>query len=199
MSDGENVMRFHREITTLKGLDGALPMISGKPMIWHDVLNSMKVDGIKTTIASLLTVTLLLLLFNRSLSVLGMVMLPLILGIGFSVGIMSLLGLKLNFFNMLALPTIIGMGVDDGVHMMHRYKELGPGSAWYVVRSTGSAVLLTSITTSIGFGSLLYANHYGLNSLGLLSVIGIATALLTTLIVLPAAMHWRDMRQGSSS
>ena len=126
-------MRFHREIAPLKGLDGALPMISGKPMIWHDVLNSMKVDGIKTTIASLLTVTLLLLLFNPSLSVLGMVMLPLILGIGFSVGIMSLLGLKLNFFNMLALPTIIGMGVDDGVHMMHRYKELGPGSAWYVV------------------------------------------------------------------
>ena len=107
---------------------------------------------------------------------------------------MVLLDIKLNFFNMLALPTLIGMGVDDGVHMMHRYRELGPGSAWYVVRSTGSAVFLTSVTTSIGFGSLLYANHYGLNSLGLLSMVGIGAALLTTLVVLPAAMQWRDRR-----
>ena len=164
-------------------------------MIWVDVLTSMKVDGKKTTIASLVAVILLLLVFNRNLTVLSMVLLPLILGIGVSVGLMVLLGLKLNFFNMLALPTIIGMGVDDGVHMMHRYRELGPGSARYVVRSTGSAVLLTSITTSIGFGSLLYANHYGLNSLGLLSVIGIGAALLTTLLVLPAAMQWRDNRR----
>ena len=76
MSDGENVLKFHAEITQLQGLDGTLPLISGKPMVWADVLTSMTVDGQKTTIASLLAVTLLLLLFNRSLTVLYMVMLP---------------------------------------------------------------------------------------------------------------------------
>ncbi|MEE2789406.1 MAG: MMPL family transporter [Myxococcota bacterium] len=194
MSDGENVLDFHRQITQLKGLDEQQPLISGKPMVWADVLTSMTVDGQKTTIASLVAVAILLLIFNRSFTVFYMVMLPLMLGIGLSVGLMVLLDIKLNFFNMLALPTLIGMGVDDGVHMMHRYRELGPGSAWYVVRSTGSAVLLTSVTTSIGFGSLLYANHYGLNSLGLLSMVGIGAALLTTLVVLPAAMQWRDQQ-----
>ena len=51
---------------------------------------------------------------------------------------------------------VIGMGVDDGVHMFHRYKELGPGSAWYIVKTTGmSAVLLPFDTAgAVDFAAL---------------------------------------------
>ena len=163
-------------------------------MIWADVIRAMERDGVRTTIASLLTVLLLLFLFERRVAGVAMIMLPLTLGIGISVGVMNLLGIKLNFFNMLMLPTVIGMGVDDGVHMYHRYKELGRDSAHYVVKTTGMSAILTTLTTTIGFGSLMMADHRGLESLGLLTVIGMIAALATTLVFLPAGMQWLDDR-----
>ena len=174
---------------------GTPPAVTGKPIVWADIITAMYVDGKKTTIAAFITVFLLLLLFERSLIALSLIVLPLVLGIAYTLGLMVLLGIKINFFNMLVLPTIIGIGVDDGVHIYHRYRELGPNSARYVVRSTGMAAVLTSLTTSVGFGSLLTANLFGLNSLGLLSIIAIFAALFTTLFVMPAAMQWLDNRQ----
>lgn len=194
-NDGEVALAFRDEMLSLKGLDGEPPVVSGKPMIWADVLIAMKTDGLETTVASLLTVVVLLFFFERSVGGTLMILLPLSLALGLTGGIMALFGIKLTFFNMLALPTIIGMGVDDGVHLYHRHKELGPDSARYVVRTTGMAAVLTTITTSIGFGSLLLANHYGLNGLGLLSMIGMGAALFATLVVLPAAMQWVDDRR----
>ena len=49
------------------------------------------------------------------------------------------------------------------------------------------AAVLTTLTTSVGFASLLTANVFGLNALGLLTIIGISMALLTTLVVLPCS------------
>lgn len=191
-NDGAVALAFRDEMLSLKGSDGQPPTVSGKPMIWADVLIAMEVDGIKTTIASLSVVVLLLLLFERNVRGTLLILVPLTVALAFTGGAMVLFDIKLNFFNMLALPTVIGMGVDDGVHLYHRHKELGPDSARYVVRTTGMAAVLTTVTTSIGFGSLMLANHQGLNSLGLLSIIGMASALFATLVVLPAAMQWAD-------
>ena len=52
---------------------------------------------------------------------------------------------------------------------------------------TGS-ILLTSLTTMIGFGSLMLADHRGLVSLGRVLVIGMASCLLTSLILMPALL-----------
>ena len=91
------------------------------------------------------------------------------------------------------------MGVDDGVHMHHRYRELGKHSAAYIVKTTGRAASLTTLTTSIGFASLMLADHRGLNSLGLLSVLGMCAALFATLVILPALFNWWDHKSDRQS
>lgn len=193
-SDGERALQFHEAMQGIKGLDGSPPMVAGKMMVWAEVLSAMKRDGALTFTVALLFVLCLLGVFERSLRGLLFVSAPLVLGLGFTIGIMAIFGIRLNFFNLLALPTLIGMGVDDGVHMQHRHKELGSGSASYIVRTTGRAAILTTLTTSIGFASLLLADHRGLNSLGSLSVIGMSSALFATLIILPALFNWWDQR-----
>ena len=194
ISNGENALAFRSLMYSLKTSEGKPPAVTGKPIVWADIITAMYVDGKKTTIAAFVTVFLLLLLFERSFVALGLILLPLGLGVAYTLGFMVLFGMKINFFNMLALPTIIGIGVDDGVHIYHRYRELGANTARYVVRTTGMAAVLTSLTTSVGFGSLLSANLFGLNSLGLLSIVAISAALFTTLLVMPAAMQWLDGR-----
>ena len=195
ISDGNVALRFRDQMLRLEGTDGAPPLVSGKPMIWADVIRAMRTDGLTTSVASLLVVVLLLVAFERRVGGVFIILLPLTVALGVSAGLMALLEIRLNFFNMLALPTVIGMGVDDGVHMYHRYKELGRGSARYIVTTTGMAAVLTTLTTSIGFGSLLTANHYGLNSLGFLTIVGMVAALVATLLVMPAAFQWADGRR----
>ncbi|MBU0553514.1 MMPL family transporter [Myxococcota bacterium] len=197
-SDGEVALAFREEMLSLEGKDKRPPVVSGKPMIWAEIILAMKHDGAVTAAASLLIVVLLLFLFERRFRATGIILLPLGVGLGVTALVMVLLDIKLNFFNMLALPTVIGMGVDDGVHLYHRYKELGPGSAWYIVRTTGMSAILTTLTTSVGFGSLMMANHYGLNSLGFLTIVGMSAALFTSLVILPAALQWIDDHQAAS-
>ncbi len=199
ISDGNVALAFRGEMLKLKGADGKPPLVSGKPMIWADVIIAMHTDGLTTSVASLVVVVLLLLLFERQVGGVLIILLPLMVALGAAAGVMALLEVRLNFFNMLALPTVIGMGVDDGVHMYHRHKELGRGSARYIVSTTGMAAVLTTLTTSIGFGSLLTANHYGLNSLGFLTIIGMVAALVATLVVMPAAFQWKDEREARAA
>ncbi len=194
-SDGEVALAFHAEMQRLKTHSAEPPRVAGKTMVWAEVLMAITHDGLISFSAALLVVLLLVWCFERSLIGLLFVSAPLALGLGLTIGWMALTGERLNFFNILALPTLIGMGVDDGVHMHHRYKELGPGSARYIVRTTGFSALLTTLTTAIGFASLMLTNHRGLSSLGLLTVVGMSAALFATLVVLPALFTWWDGRR----
>lgn len=196
-SNGEVALAFHAEMQRLKTHSGEPAMVAGKTMVWAEVLQAIEEDALMSFGAALAMVLLLVWLFERNARGLLFVSAPLLLGLGLTIGWMALTGQRLNFFNMLALPTLIGMGVDDGVHMHHRYKELGPGSARYIVRTTGFSALLTTLTTAIGFASLMLTSHLGLRSLGLLTVVGMSAALFATLVILPALFTWWDQRQAA--
>ena len=88
-----------------------------------------------------------------------------------------------NMMNIMAVPLIIGIGIDDGVHILHRWKI--EKNLDTVYRSTGKAILLTSLTTMLGFGSLWFATYRGLGSMGLALFIGVGTCFFATLFMLP--------------
>ena len=96
---------------------------------------------------------------------------------------MQLLGLQFNMMNMSVITLVLGIGVDDGVHILHRWKI--EQNIDIVYRSTGKAILLTSLTTMISFGSLWFSTYRGLGSLGIALFIGVGTCFLATLLMLP--------------
>ena len=55
--------------------------------------------------------------------------------------------------------------------------------------STIHGVLLTSLTSMIGFGTLMIASHRGLSSLGLVLLLGVGSCLLVALVPLPAVLR----------
>ena len=59
-------------------------------------------------------------------------------------------------------------------------------------------VVFNGLTTMAGFGSLLVAHHRGVWSLGVLLVIGSATTLIASLVVLPTLVHLGGKRPRSS-
>ena len=116
------------------------------------------------------------------------ILLPVIAGSIWTVGIMELTGLKLNMANLVILPLILGIGVVNGIHITHRYREEKDKSAVVLGKSTGQAVILSSLTTMIGFGSMMVADHYGVFSLGLVLSLGVFCCLIASITFLPALL-----------
>ena len=108
-------------------------------------------------------------------------------------GIMEHFGIDFNVANIVILPLVLGIGIDAGVHMVHRAAESAENgqdraTVEELLRGTGSAVMLASITTMVGFAGLLIADYGGMKSLGLVMVLGIACCLVACLIILPAIL-----------
>ena len=101
-----------------------------------------------------------------------------------------MLSLSFNYANFLVLPLSVGIGNDDGIHIVHRWREESSQDLTAVLRQIGRAIVLTSLTTSIGFGSLISSHYPGLRSIGWVTGLGILTCLLAALILLPAVLAW---------
>lgn len=111
----------------------------------------------------------------------------LLTGLIWMLGTMVLLDIQYSISIICSGALVIGMGIDDGIHILQRYKETQDIRA--AMASTGSSVVLTSLTTIIAFGSLLLANHMTLYIIGLPVVLGTIYYLLCSLILLPAALQ----------
>jgi uncharacterized protein len=126
-------------------------------------------------------------LFRNPLTVF-FVLLPVLAGSIWTVGVMELIGLKLNMANLVILPLILGVGVVNGIHITHRYREEEDKYSSVLGKSTGQAVLLSSLTTMIGFGSLMVADHSGVYSLGMVLTLGVFNCLIASITFLPALL-----------
>jgi len=102
------------------------------------------------------------------------------------VGAAALAGERVNFLNFIALPLTFGIGVDYAANLYLRHRLDGPARLADTVRATGGAVALCSMTTTIGYASLLFADSQGLRSFGALAILGELTCLSVALVVLPA-------------
>jgi predicted RND superfamily exporter protein len=178
--DSRFLYRFTDEATELS------EKATGLPPIFVELMDIMSKDGKKATYLAIIAVFLVLLIDFRSLKYALVGMVPLIFGAIWMMGIMEISGLKFTMMNILAVPLIIGIGIDDGVHILHRWKI--EKNLDIVYRSTGKAILLTSLTTMLGFGSLWFATYRGLGSMGIALFIGVGTCFLATLFIIPAIL-----------
>ena len=139
-------------------------------------------------ITALLIIALMAMTF-RSVRWTLLALTPLVVGLLWMVALMEVFGVALTFYNLVVLPAILGIGNDAGVHLVHRYREEGPGSMRHVLRSTGEHVGVGALTTLIGFAGLLLSFHPGLRSIGLLATLGIGATMAAALLFLPALIQ----------
>lgn len=147
-----------------------------------------RVDGVRAAIAALVVIFVLLLLDFRNPVTAIVTLLPLLLSFGALFGFMALTGIKFDFINILAVPLLIGIGIDDAVHINHRYLQEGPGTISTVVGKTGTALLLTSVTTIIGFASFIPSIMRAMRSSGIVLSLAMALAFLFSVLLHPAVL-----------
>jgi len=141
---------------------------------------------------ALALIVLLLLALSRSIKNTCLVLLPLLLAGSLTIATAVLLGIRFNFANVIALPLLLGIGVDNGIHMVQRFRHMqrsGKGSHQLLATSTSQAVMFSSLTTICGFGNLAFSSHQGTASMGRMLTLGIGFAMLCSLLVLPAFLN----------
>ncbi len=190
--DAHYLFRWADAYREAKLPDGSVVLGSGRAVIYADMWAAV-IAAIPpaVTCSFLLTALVVILAFRArraSLLVIG----ALLVGIGWLGGLFALLHVRLNFLNFIALPITFGIGVDYAVNIVQRYVIEGKGGVLHTVRQTGGAVVLCSMTTTLGYLALVTSVNFAVRSLGLAAVLGEVSCLLAAVLVLPSALMWRD-------
>ncbi len=191
LSDGRKSMHLADLIGTVQA-GGRTYHAGSTSIVAADMLRLMEREAPLMVLLTLLLIIVFKIAALRSFKWAFVALAPLLMGFAFTFGVMGLFGWKLNFYNMIVLPAILGLGDDAGIHLVHRYQEEGKGSLWHVLTSTGSSIVMSSVTTMIGFGGQITSFHPGLRTIGELALAGILMTLLTAMIFLPALLQWLE-------
>lgn len=201
---------WHKAVPTafLRSLEKNIGPIdfTGVAIIAKELEKVVKKDLANVVLTVTLAVLLILLFHFRSFLRAILSLIPVLCGSLWMLGSMHILGIQMNFLNIIVLPMIIGIGVDSGIHLLQRYYEASSRDAVLqqgeksdhlltTIENTGRAVVITSLTTIIGFGSLAFASFRGIREMGILSILGVGFSLIASLTILPAAIRIWERRK----
>lgn len=194
LGDGRNSIAFKNDVGEITTESGKSFYAASTSIVAADMLDLMLLESPYMIVGTALLVIILMFIAFRSVRWTLVALIPLLMGMLFTFGIMLVFGIKFNFYNIIVLPAILGIGEDSGVHLAKRYIEEGKNSMWKVLSSTGQHVTIGSITTMLGFSGLLFTSHPGLFSIGLMATLGIGMTWLTSVTFLPALIEWLEKR-----
>lgn len=201
VDDAHYLLRWADSYRETKLTDGTVIRGSGRAVIYADMWAAV-LDDVPPAVLFSFGATMLVVLVafragRAALAVLG----ALLVGIAWMVGLLVAARVKLNFLNFIALPITFGIGVDYAVNIVERYVREGAGGAVAAVSNTGGAVILCSMTTTLGYLALLSSMNEGVASMGAAAVLGEVSCLLAAVIVLPAGLMWidRNLPKGARS
>src|SRR5262249_18578270 len=149
--------------------------------MWAAVVDDVPPAVLFSFGATMLVVIIAFRAGRAAVAVLG----ALLVGVGWMAGLLVAARVKLNFLNFIALPITFGIGVDYAVNIVERYVREGAGGVVSAVRNTGGAVILCSLTTTLGYLALINSMNEAVKSLGAAAVLGEISCLLAAVIVLP--------------
>jgi hopanoid biosynthesis associated RND transporter like protein HpnN len=158
------------------------PEATGNPLQVYEASHHMKWSFEQAAWYSIIAIVPLVLLGFRRFDHFLAATLPMGVGLLETLGLMGLLDIPLNPANMIVLPLTLGLGMDTGINLVHemrnqRGRYRGAGNAVIV------AVVVNTLTTMVGFGALMVANHQGLQSLGRVLTISMAFNMFNSLLL----------------
>jgi hypothetical protein len=186
--NGHDLIRFATAVRELHLGDGETVTTSGASVIFADIVSSISRDGpVVTGIAAIGLVVMVVLIVGRNRRSVA-VLVGTAGGTLLMVATCALLGLKVNFLDFVALPITLGLGIDYAINVAHRHDHEEIPDPITTLRTSGSAVFVCSLTTMIGYGSLLVSDNLAIRGFGTASLIGEVTCVITALVLVPALL-----------
>jgi predicted RND superfamily exporter protein len=166
--------------------------VSGPSSLQQSIDVLVERAAIQSVSASSLLVTVLVMIFLRSVRWGALAMIPNLVPMVILFGLMGICGVALDAGAAVVAPIAIGIAVDDTIHFLHAYAGerragvVSVDAARHAAYQVGRAMVTTSGTLAIGFLAMLASRFQSAANIGLLSAGAIVAAFAAELLVLPA-------------
>lgn len=161
--------------------------LTGWQLLQHDLERSIIRESLTAALLSFIFILLMLYLHFRKAAVIFLVQLPLFFGMVITLGVMGSAGISFNYINISAIAIIFGISVDYGVYFMQSFLEREKAEDNRLVRHAFKNIVICSLTTMAGFGSLVFTSFRGISSLGQVIITGIVSCLVLSAALLPVS------------
>jgi hydrophobe/amphiphile efflux-3 (HAE3) family protein len=141
-------------------------------------------------IVAVILVSVVLFIFHRNFKGVLIAMLPTACAIALTFGFLGIVQPELTIISVAIVALLLGLGVDYSIHIMNRYAEENNKlneiqRMEEILKSTGKAILLSTITTIIGFASLMISSMSPVVIFGFGCAIGIFFCFISAIILAP--------------
>lgn len=139
---------------------------------------------------SLVFVSIVLFIFHRNFKAILIAFIPPAFALALTFGMLGMIAPELTIISVAIVALLIGLGVDYSIHLMNRLAEEKNivnkiDRIEKILRSTGKAVLLSTITTVIGFSSLMISSMSPMVTFGFGCAIGILFCFISAIVLVP--------------
>ncbi|MCF7942147.1 MAG: MMPL family transporter [Spirochaetia bacterium] len=184
-----------RELTASYGGDETL-YVAGRPIVEGSLAALAPADMAKMVPLVILVIIGVLLLVMRSFKATLLTLLVVLISVIWSFGLMAMLRIPIYAVSTMLPVMLIAIGVADGIHLfnhLRRYISEHPlaqkkQAIAAMISGMWKPVIITSVTTAIGFVSLVTSEVFPIKYFGLFTAFGVLTAMLCSLVLIPAGL-----------
>lgn len=167
--------------------------VQGQTMIFAHMQSSITDTLIFSISLTLLIVILLMYFIFRNIKMLWIFILPNIAPIVLVLGIMGYAGLNIDIGIAISAAVILGISVDDTIHFFTKYFDAIKTKSFeesidYVLKYSGSAMILTTIILSFTFSIFMFSSFIPNVNFAIVTICALNIALLLDLVLLPALL-----------
>ncbi len=147
-----------------------------------------------------LLLVLTILAFHRSMKAVLISLAPIGYAIGLTFGTIGLMPVQFAPTVIAVIPLLAALGIAYALHMVNHFaekvEEMPPEEALrHIIATTGKAVLLSAVTTIVGFASLLSSTMPPIENMGLAFLIGVLYCFIATMVMVPALLLISNYKQ----
>jgi len=152
---------------------------------------------------ALVLVSFVIFVFHRTPKGIIIAFLPPAFALLLTFGLLGIVAPGLSIISVAIVALLMGLGVDYSIHLMNRLVEEGTiedkiERVHKTLSFTGKAVLLSTVTTMIGFGSLMISSMSPMVTFGFGCAIGIFFCFISAIILVPCLVLILDFKKKAS-
>lgn len=188
----------------LQDIQESTPVHQAKTSIFGDLVRfselgeSLQADAAQTTLAGLALVFVIAALIYTSFAVGAIALTPIIVAVLWAVGLMGFFNIPFTSLSTGIVSLVLGIGVDFSIHLVNAIRNARKKTAdlqeaiQEALHTTGGAILLSSITTFMGFLALTFATLLGTQRLGWSLALSILSVFLVSILLVPTIVVLRE-------
>ncbi len=168
--------------------------ITGQSIIDSEMMQALTTGRYEITLIGIVLIFLSLLMIYRSFYRAILPIIPIILIVGWSGGIMALFGMSYTPLTATLGALIMGIGTEFTILITERFEEekLKTDHREEAIKNALSKmtnpILVSALTTMGGFSALIFSDFVILSNFGIMTLVNLSLALISTIVVLPTIL-----------